>query len=389
VRFTGREGVLMSCYSSESGIGKTTALRIAQAVWGDPIAGVNNLDDTHNAVVGKLTQLRSLPLYWDELKTEDDVRKFVKLIFQATGGKGKSRMGRNLELLEPGSWQTLVVLCSNDSLMDYVNTRLTTTPAGMLRVVEFVVPPPVPGTVGQIDPADAGMMLASLNDHHGHIGREYSKWLGENHEKVAQEVSDFNKVLGQEVATSQEERYWISLMAVCLMGAKYANDLKFTTFDLDELKLFFVGILNHMRNYKRFEHTGDMSKDVNVSDLFSQFMTGMRARHMLKTNRVHVGRGKPPVGSIKVMGDISKLDAIYVHVGLDDKILRFSNFKFREWLTEKGFPRHVVMAAMQKELGARHVNGRLGSGTDFAGGTEYLWEIDLAGHPLINFIDEA
>jgi hypothetical protein len=132
-----------------------------------------------------------------------------------------------------------------------------------------------------------------------------------------------------------------------------------------------------------------MSRDVNVSDLFSQFMTGMRARHTLKTNRVHVGRGKPPVGSIKVMGDTSKLDAIYVHVGLDDKILRFSNFKFREWLTEKGFPRHVVIAAIQKELGARHVNGRLGSGTDYAGGTEYLWEIDLAGHPLINFIDEA
>lgn len=389
VRFTGREGVLMSCYSSESGIGKTSALRVAQAVWANPIAGVNTLDDTHNAVVGKLTQLRSLPLYWDELKTEDDVRKFVKLIFQATGGKGKSRMGRNLELLEPGSWQTLVVLCSNDSLMDYVNTRLTTTPAGMLRVVEFVVPPPEPGSAGQIDPSDAGMTLAALNDHHGHVGREYAKWLGENFQKVEKEVADYNRVLGQEVSTAQEERYWIALMTTCLMGAKYANELGVTEFDLTALKLFFVELLDKMRNYKRFEHTGDMSRDVNISDLFSQFTTSMRARHTLKTNKIHVGRGKPAVNSIKVLGDTSRLDAIYVHVGMEDKLMRFSNFKFREWLTEKGFPRHVVITALQKEMGARYVNGRLGAGTDLVGGTEYLWEIDLSGNPLLNFIDEA
>lgn len=390
VRFTGREGVVMSCYSTESGIGKTSSLRVAQSVWGDPIRAVQTLDDTANSVIGKLGQLRALPLYWDELKTEEDVKKFVKLVFQVSGGKEKSRMNRNTEQREPGAWQTLLVACSNDSLLDTVNNHVNTTAAGMLRIVELVVSPPVAGSAGQIDPSDAGRLLASLNDNHGHTGLRYAQWLGEHHEAVDKEVAAYLKALGEEVKTTQDERYWVSLIAVILMGAKYANALGLTQFDEPALKVFMIDLLSKMRATRRTSAV-DMSQAINVSVLLQQFFAAMRARHTIRTNRVHVAPGKPPIGSIKVIGDTSRLEGIYVHVGIENKVVRFSNFAFKEWLTEKGYPRHLVVEALQKELGARNVTGRIagGCGANLVGGTEYLWQIDLAGTPLLDFIDEA
>jgi hypothetical protein len=282
------------------------------------------------------------------------------------------------------------VACSNDSLLDTVNNHVNTTAAGMLRVVEMVVPPAVPGSPGQIDPSDAGRMLGALNDNYGHSGLKYAQWLGEHHDQVDKEVSEYLKALGQEVSTTQDERYWLALMAVVLMGAKYANQLGLTTFNEPSLKAFMVNLLTKMRDTKRTSAV-DMSQAINVSTLLQQFFSAMRAYHTLRTNKIHVAKGKPAANSIRPIGDTSRLQGVYVHVGLEDKIMRFSNFKFKEWLTEKGYPRHLVIEALQKELGATNVVGRIGGGcgANLVGGTEYLWQIDLAGTPLLDFIDEA
>src|SRR5690606_28476387 len=124
----------MSAFSKASGIGKSTSLKVAQAVWGDPVKAVQSLSDTQNAVMNKLGEIRSLPLYWDELKTEDDTKKFVNITFQTTQGKEKARMSRSVTQREPGSWQTLLVSASNDSLLDYVIGRTNMTTAGIYRV---------------------------------------------------------------------------------------------------------------------------------------------------------------------------------------------------------------------------------------------------------------
>jgi hypothetical protein len=54
MRFTGEQGAVVSLHSSESGVGKTTAMKIAQAVWGSPIHGINSVNDTQNSVIRKV-----------------------------------------------------------------------------------------------------------------------------------------------------------------------------------------------------------------------------------------------------------------------------------------------------------------------------------------------
>jgi hypothetical protein len=391
VAFTGQPGVLMSAYSKESGIGKSTALKIAQAVWGDPISAVQSLDDTQNSVMHKLGQLRSLPLYWDELKTEDHTRKFVNITFQTTQGKEKSRLSRNINQREPGRWQTLLVSASNDSLLDYVVKYTSTTTAGLYRVFEFIVPRAKPGSPGQLVPSDAALMVAKLDNNYGAVGLEYAKFLGAHHAQIAKDMELLLQQLNTEVTSTPDERFWMVSLAAVILGARYANHLGFTTFDEVELKKFMLATLAEMRSQLQRQPV-DMALELNVSNVVAQFLNAMRQKHTVYTNRIHVGRGKPAAGSIKIDAarcDQSRLDGVYVQVGVDDKLLRISRQWLCEWLKDKGISSHIFTTALVDEYGAKHTHGRMASGTRFVGTTEYIYEINMLANPNLNFIDEA
>jgi hypothetical protein len=388
VRFCNQPGVLMSTYSTESGIGKTTTLKVAQAVWGDPRRAMAGLDDTQNSFFGKMGQIQSLPVYWDELKSSDQHKRFVKLAFTLTMGREKDRMTQGAHMRESGSWQTMMISASNDSIMDYVMSETKQTLAGVYRVFEYEVKPSKTGQ-GQIDDAVASKIVGKLDDHYGMVGLEYARYLGSNHQTIETDVFEFNRALGTELDMPNEERFWRVTITTLLKGAEYANKLGFTEINIEGLKGFLIGVLKQMRKQKAAQPV-DMGDKNNISNVLAQFLNAQRAKHTLKTSRIHTGRGKPPVGAIKILNaHPDRLDTIYVHVGVDDKKLRMSSTYFSDWLQEKGYSRHVMLKALETEFGVKKLQGRIASGTEFATAVEYLLEIDLAGTQHVNFLDEA
>lgn len=388
VRFTGEAGVLMSAYSSQSGIGKSTALKIAQAVWGDPIQALQSLTDTQNSVMGKLGQIKNLPLYWDELKTDEDTRKFINVAFQITIGKEKSRMRANTSLRDPGTWQTLIVSASNDSLLDFVVKQTNTTTAGIYRIFEYVVSPAQQGGAGQLATAEAALITSQLNDNFGVVGLEYAKYLGNNHARVALDVRAYLNALGLEVATKPDERFWLALIACVMVGAGYANQLGFTSFDLGALKAFMLSVLDKMRKEINTQPV-DMSKDINVSDVFAQYVSAMRARHTLWTNRIHVGRGKPGKPAITIQRGADRLEDLFVQIGLSDKRIQFVSTSFHDWYKEKyGKGASIIIKELEKQFGMSKTNGRVGAGTVFNTPSLWYYEIDLGANNILNeFLD--
>lgn len=389
VRWTGHSGLLMSAYSVESGIGKTSALKVAQAVWGDPVKAVQSLSDTQNSVLNKMGELRSLPVYWDELKSEEDTKRFVDTVFRLTLGKEKSRMTSRVAQRTPGTWQTIMVAASNESLADSIAYKTRATTAGLYRVFEYTVTPPIPGvSQGQIDPTLAQRIIAKLHDNYGVIGYEYASYLGGNHPSVEKDVATMLTNVGLEVSMQPDERFWIALIATLLLGARYANALGYTNINEDGLKAFLYANLADMRRERKTQPV-DMRNVVNVVNVLGRFLNERRMRHTLMTNIIWRQRGKPAINTINVVNDASKLDSIHVHVGRDDKILRVGQSYLYEWLTANNYPRSVFLKALQQELNATVAPGRLGAGTAYANATEYVLEIDLTGSPLINFLDEA
>lgn len=383
VKFTGQPGVMMSLYSTASGIGKTTALKVAQAVWGDPIRAMQGLDDTQLSVINKIGNIKALPMYWDELKTEEDTKKFVNLMFTMTRGVEKSRLRQDATQRTAGSWQTMMVSASNESLIDFVINRTKQTPAGLMRTFEYEVPS---GTQGQIEVAAADQIVGRLNDNYGHVGLEYAKWLGANFKQIEADVVERRKRVELALKVKQEERFWAIAVAVLLQGAHYANTLGHTDINEPELEKFLYQVVENMRGTLNAT-PNDMSKGDNVENVLSQYLNAMASRHTLWTNMVPLGKGRPPK-DIRVLRDASKLDGIYVHIGVDNKILRLSSTHFRQWMREAGYSQHVFMRSLEDKYGAKIVNGRIGGGTDKAVlTTEYLIEIQLAGTPMAKVLE--
>lgn len=389
VRFTGHSGLLLSAYSVESGIGKSSALKIAQAVWGDPVRAVQSLSDTQNSVLNKMGELRALPMFWDELQSDDDSKRFVDTVFRLTLGKERSRLTSKVTQRSPGSWETIMVAASNDSLMDAIATRNKATMAGVYRVFEYTVRPPQPGAPGQLDPTVAQRQIAKLNMNYGIIGTEYAKFLGTNHETIEKHVGTMLQSISQSTNMRQDERYWVSMIACLLLGASYANHLGFTDIDMDGLKAFLMANLDKLRGTRKV-HTSDIQNVENVVSILGRFLNEKRARNTIYTNIIHRGKGKPPKGTVTIAGgtDFNRLDTVMVHIGLEDKTLRIGRSYLMEWLAQNNHPRQVFFDAMMRTLRASYINARLGAGTIVAGASEHLIEIDMTSSSLMDFISE-
>ena len=385
VKFIGQEGVMMSLWSAKSGIGKTTAMKTACAVWGDPKKAMAGLSDTSMSVTNKMSQLRALPMYWDELKTEEDTRRFVNLVFQLSAGRDKSRMTSDIKQRDTGSWQTMLISASNESIIDYVVGKTKMSLAGVYRVFEYEIPTGI--EAGLIETAEADNIIGKLNDNHGWAGLEYSKWLGANFLQVEADCLQCRKDVDIEANIPNDQRMWSVLITATLMGARYANQLGLTEIDEEALKKFMFAKLEDMRRYIT-KAPNDMTKSDNVENVLAQYLDAMRARHTLWTDAIHLGQGKPQHGTVQIKRDTSRLESVCVHIGLQSGVIRISSSNFSEWLKTKGYTRQVFMRALEEQFGGKTIKGRLGGGTQFATFQQYLIEIQLAGTSLSDFLGE-
>lgn len=381
VRFCGENGLVLSAFSQESGIGKSTAIKVAQAVWGHPKKGVAGLDDTANSVVNKLGALKSLPVFWDELKSTEQTEKFVSFMFRVERGSEKSRLTSDARQRESGDWETMLMVASNASLVDFTTRSLRNTTAGLMRVFEYTVPP----MTGAPNP-DAPFITSRLSENFGHAGLTYAQWLGKNMHQVHKEVEGKVKEVKRNLRAGTDERFWACTVAVLLQGAQYANDLGLTTININEMYKFLVQAYDNMRGVKA-DSPSNMRDALSISTVLGQYLNSTHARNTLVTNKVKCGRGKPVKDEIQVVQGFERLDGLFVQRGNEDKVLRISQHHFREWLSDQGYSPYIVINELKKQWGAKDVNGMLGAGTPFSGLKERLLEIECAGSEIVEFVD--
>ena len=385
VRFTGHPGLLLNAYSPESGIGKTTAMKAAQAVWGDPVLALQSLNDTANSVLNKMGHVKAIPMFWDEIKSDAQHKRFCQIVFELTGGKEKSRLNADSTLKMSGKWQTLMTSASNDSIIDPMAREVGSTTAGLYRMFEYIVPPatsPSNYTAGAVQ-----RLIGEMSDNFGHAGLEYSKFLGSQYERVEKEVAQMQDGLSHDNNGQLDERLWFGTMAVLIKGSEYGNELGLTTIDVPALKDFLISVLQE--NRKQVAATpSDVTTDMNASAILAEFLNVHRSRNTLLTNRIHVSKGKPAAGSIKVLNDVTKIAELRVQVGKEDKLIRISSTYFTNWIGKAGHSRVSWTKKMEAEFGMRLVNGRLGGGTEIAAtATEHLLELDMNHPKLSQFVE--
>ena len=387
MRLSGHSGVTVGAYSPESGIGKTTTLKIAQAVWGNPNRGLSGLNDTDNSVFKKAGQLRHLPIYFDEIKTAEQTNKFVVNMFQLSSGKEKSRLTSSAHHAEGGEWATMLTYCSNDSLYDTVTAATRTTTAGHMRLFEFRVPPaPIPPS----GVAEMSRLIGDLDMNYGQPGLTYAKYIGEHQEDITLRLMDKAAKFEEICESTSEERYWIGAMSMITLGAELANEIGLTDIDVKGLIKFLLIEFRRMRNVKE-NSPNNMSKAINVVAILSNFLAEKRAQNTLETDIILLTRGRPAKNAVKVLDPIraERMATVQVQIAPKVKMLRITEVSLGEWLAFKKIPKAAFLEAARTQLHMERMTGCIGSGTTYSGHSEFLWQLNYSGTDLDTGDDQS
>jgi hypothetical protein len=375
--------MLVSAYSTESGHGKTTALKVAGAVWGHGKHSLLGLDDTTNSLFARIETLISLPIYWDEIKGSAQHDRFVSTLFKLSRGVGKNRLGSDTKQRSVGDWQTMMVSSSNDTLLDYIARQATSTSAGVMRVLEFPVPKPTRVSTG----TDIDRLINRLNENFGHAGEVYAEWLGRNHDKVDNMVKNARKMIEAKVGATEDERLWTSAVATLVVGAQLSNLLGLTKIAVKPMLDFLLNVFQEMRVHVRHVHV-DPYANTGLLSVLGRFIEEHTQRHMIVTDNIHIGKGAPAKGSINVLNDVSRLDKIVIHIGKKMGLLRFHQHYFREWANDKGINPSPVLRALEMKFGAKLFMARLGGGTERVAVQAPVVELSLRHTELAKYLED-
>lgn len=375
LRFTGLAGGIFSIVSTASGVGKSSALKCSQAVWGSPTHGVNAVDDTPKSVARRLGFLNNLPAYWDELRGRKTVDDFLTLAFTITQGKEKTRLDSSAQLREVATWETMLTVASNESIFEAMARHGGGSDAGLARTFEVVVDP----FFSDRNRAELSLLFESLNSNYGHAGRVYAQYLATNSTSVAERVEDRFKKLATSAGMTASERFWFAIATIIMVGAELAAELDLVQIDQRALGRFLLA--NIMRLRHRSIEALTLSQP---TEILASYMAAYQDRTLI------VDAFPPPRSNYRTYlpefrCGMPKADKIALHISQDEGLLRIPRIELERWLQHRELPVYSTLKHFRDNLGAREIRAALGAGTKWQLPPQKIFEFDLKQFGLTLF----
>lgn len=368
LKFVGIQGGILSLVSTASGVGKSSVLKLSQAVWGSPVHAMNSVDDTPKSVAKKLGFLNNLPAYWDELRGRQTVDGFCTLAFQITQGREKSRLDSAANLRDAQTWETMLVVAANESIFEAMARRTSGTDAGMVRTFEIEMAE-VPAT--DKTSAEVTLLFESLSQNYGHAGRVYAQYLATHVDEIDRMVKEtYLKLAASDMESS--ERFWYGMMTILIVGAVLARKLGLVDIDIRTLHRFLVRNLDRLRG-----RTQVMSEENTLQEILADYLRDRGSSTLLIDEFWSDGAGRPPATYLPAIKESPKSGKAQVVIALDQRKARFATRDFTHWLLSRELPAYGVLERLEQELSARKVRCVLGFRTSYAGPRIWAIEIDL------------
>lgn len=349
--FTDIPGGILSIVSQGSGVGKSSAMRCAQAVWGDPQKGVNAVDDTPLSVARKLGFLNNLPAYWDELRGEHMMEAFCTLAFQVSQGKEKTRLDSSASMREVNSWETLLIAASNESIFDYMGNTSKGSDAGVARVYEIMVDP----SATTQSSAEITMLFGNTHHNYGEAGQVYAQYCANNHEAIQGRVQKMFSALCDKAGMKPAERIWFAVMASLVVGAQTANAAGITNFNVKSLGEYLIKNLAQLRGRSHSSMQGSTPAELIQSYMQQHQDKALVVEHFQKQGQTNYEA---------VVLKTPKADRIVYQYAKLDNLVRVSKSDFTTWMKKS---KHIMWANTAKnfmeDLKCHEVRVHLGHGT--------------------------
>ena len=347
ITFADLPGAVLTIVSTESGIGKTSVMRTAQAVWGSPTKAMNSTQDTSLSVTKKIGFINNLPAYWDEIRGQKALDSFYDVAFDVAQGKEKTRLTQSAQLREVHDWQTMVIAASNDSLFDHMAQKGGHSNAAIARTFEIEV---ASGTV--VPDLNAHPLFGSLDLNYGRAGQEYARHLARNHKRIEARVHDM-LLKTRKWAVSGGERFWCAIIATIIVGAREANECGITNIDLRSLATFLRDNLVRLRR-----RTGNAMSTTSPRELVGDYTQHFQNGEMIIDKFPKRGEQNYTPQVFKAQ----KGGLMYVRAG---NTIRFRKNDFITWLREsKRLQFSSIQPEMVRDLNMTESSTVLGLGTN-------------------------
>ena len=177
LHLAGIDGGIFNFEGASSG-GKSTALRVAASVWGNPDNHMRTWRTTDNGLEAVA------PLFNDNMLTLDELgqvgaRALSETAYMIANGSGKSRAARNGTARNLATWRTAILSSGELNLAAKLAEEGLDVKAGQL--VRFIGIPLMKEHLADLHGMDAGELIVKLNSlsrlHYGMAGRMYLQAL--------------------------------------------------------------------------------------------------------------------------------------------------------------------------------------------------------------------
>ena len=373
VSLTGESGLLMGVTSPASGIGKSTALLGGQSVWSSPVVG--GLSDTVVYTFAKCATLRHLPVFYDEIKGEPQLKAMTQIAFQLTRGQEKGRSDRSGKMRKVNEFKTLCGYAANGSIVAGVREEDKGTDASWLRMFEMQgvrLKNETPNFASNVSHLLNGLVL-----NHGGVGRRYATYLGQNYQGIytslAQAKTQFGQLLG---ADPKVERFWIAAIASTMLAANIANSLGVVQFPLTEMGQFMFSEFGRMKQ-EMAEDPSDLTKEAALMTTIGAFLNEKYPRNMVILDKTWNQPTRPPKGyaTIRNEKNDSAWGKLEVQISGDPLVLRITDAALSEWCIKTKRQKNVLVDQMKRAMGAKLSAAIIASGSRLAGAKENMWVI--------------
>ena len=244
LKFVGLSGAIINVMFPHSGSGKSTALFMANSVYGHPKDLVAIPKDTMNARMHMLGVMNNLPFTMDEI-TNMKSEEFSDLTYAMSQGRGKNRQEAGANKLRKNNtkWQNITLSSGNASFYEKLGSLKNTPDGEMMRLIEYTI-----GYSDAISTEEGKRMFDhQLLDNYGHAGDIYAQWLVGHKEEAVQQLLEVQAKIDKELRLSQRERFWSGVVACNIMGGLIAKSLGLHDYDMKAIYKWACGMIRDIR----------------------------------------------------------------------------------------------------------------------------------------------
>ena len=351
--------VLVHLTNKDSGVGKSTAQKVAASIWGDPKELVLLSTDTDNARYQQFGVFRHLPVFVDEI-TNMPHDKLSEFAFRVSQNRGKHRQNSHNNSLRKNTtkWETIVVTSGNNSLYDTLRQHKVSVDGELNRIIELPL-----AMKDNLSIEEASRWYEQvLPNNYGVAGEIYAQYITDQKEQLMKEVIELSETYVKKFNFAGKHRFYRGCCAAAFTGARVAQRLGLHDIDIDRVERWAIGALGGIQAAVQ-----EASAQDSVAVL-GQFLNAYKRNELVVGNNgvfMQAGLEIPQAASKEPLGQL----VVRVENSKDKHLMYISKSVLANWCGEQRVPVAVMLDDLEKRgvLVSKSMYKRLAEGTSSPG----------------------